>query len=108
MIEGHDQGSVFRASEHAIQTNLLAAVTHGFLTSSPKFKIESLISGPNYPASERLSTNLISNVHLCRALRVSCNSATITSTPASRRPLTYFASVPESVTRTSMSVTGPT
>jgi hypothetical protein len=30
---------VFRASEHAIQTNLLAAVTHWSLTSSLNFEI---------------------------------------------------------------------
>src|SRR5271154_2264602 len=62
----------------------------------------------NYPASERLSTYLCEYVLLREALRVSCNSATTTSTPASRKPLMYFGSVPESVTSTSMSATGPT
>jgi hypothetical protein len=40
MIESHDEGSVFRASQHAIQPNLLAAITHWSLTSSLNFKID--------------------------------------------------------------------
>src|SRR5580700_11916839 len=32
MIESHDQGPMFRASQHTIQTNLLAAIAHSALT----------------------------------------------------------------------------
>src|ERR1700734_346853 len=103
MIESHDQGPVLRASEHMVQTDFPAAIAHNSLMSRSTRGSDS-----NYPALERMSTYLRECVRWAPVLRPSSPSATTTSSPASRSALTYLESVPESVTSTSISATGPT